>query len=299
MGQLEDYRLFLEVVDNQGISKAADKLGIVKSAVSRRLARLEDRLGSRLITRNARQWVLTEAGQVLYDRAQNLVTEADDISSEFRQEQQVNSGQITLSVPLHFGINVLAPALLDFTRMYPQIHLNVDFTDRFTDLVENRIDLAIRISRLKDSSLIARKLGKARHMICASPAYLNTAPKIEVPKDLQGHKILNFGRARRFKWTLISPKGKEDHIALTASMNSDNGAFLAMAARDGQGLVLAPEFILQPYLSDQSLVPVLTRYRLSSFGIYAVYPEVRHLHRRVRMLLDFLVDHALIRKLRA
>ncbi len=299
MGQLEDYRLFLEVVDNQGISKAADNLGIVKSAVSRRLAQLEDRLGSRLITRNARQWVLTEAGQVLYDRAQHLVTEADDITSEFRHEQQVTGGQITLSVPLHFGVNVLAPALLEFARMYPQIHLNVDFTDRFTDLVENRIDLAIRISRLKDSSLIARKLGEARHLICASPAYLNTAAPIGRPKDLQGHKILTFGRAKRFKWTLITPKGKEEHVALTAAMNSDNGAFLAMAARDGQGLVLAPEFILAPYLSDASLVPVLDHYRLSTFGIYAVYPETKHLHRRVRLLLDFLVDHPSIRTLRA
>lgn len=288
MGQLEDYRLFVQVVESQSISKAATKLGIVKSAVSRRLSQLEDTLETVLIARTARQWSVTDSGQVLYERAIRIIAEIDDVNAVLRNQRSVERGPIQIAVPLHFGMDFLSPALLEFAQKYPQIHLTADFSDRMVNLAEEKYDISIRISQLQDSSLIAKKLGEVSHVLCASPAYLEQAPALTTLDDLKQHRLLQFGPAKRFKWTFLDARRREFHVALTSTLNSNNGQFLAEAAKDGQGIVRLPEFLVQQEIDAGRLVTVLDGFTQHVFGMYALYPETRHLPHQVRLLLDFM-----------
>ncbi len=288
MGQIEDFKLFVQIVDNAGISKTAARLGIAKSAISRRLSLLEAQLGTNLIIRSARQWYLSEAGQQLYQRASTIISDMDDIYAELGQQNCVEHGKIRVAVPLHFGLNVLGPALLEFSNAYPSLHLSVDFSDRMVNLVEERYDLAVRISHLKDSSLISKKIGEITHVFCASPDYLARSAKINELNDLKQHDILQSGSAQRFKWGAYSPEGKKTSVSLTSRMNSDNGQFLVDAAKQGHGIIKLPTFFIREELNNKTLVKVLGHYSQEPFGIYALYPETRHLARRVRLLLDFL-----------
>ena len=288
MGQLEDFRLFVHIVDNGGISKTAASLGIAKSAISRRLSQLESRMGVNLIVRSARQWYLSEAGKQLYQRASSILLDMDDIYAELGRQNCVEHGNIRISVPLHFGLNVLSAALLEFSTLYPKVHLTVDFNDRMVNLVEERYDLSVRISQLKDSSLISKKIGEISHVICASPDYLNNAEKIKDLDDLKRHQILQFGPAKKFRWSADNSNGKPVNVSLTSSMNSDNGQFLVNAAKQGLGIIKLPIFFVQAELNQGTLVKALENFIHEPFGIYALYPETRHLPRRVRLLLDFL-----------
>lgn len=288
MGQIEDFRLFVQIVDNAGISKTAASLGIAKSAISRRLSLLETQMGTNLIVRSARQWYLSEAGQQLYQRASIILSDMDDIYSELSQHHCVERGKIRISLPLHFGLNVLGPALLEFANMHPTVHLSVDFSDRMVNLVEERYDLAVRISQLKDSSLISKKIGEITHVFCASPDYLARTEQINDLDDLKRHDILQSGSAQRFKWRAFCPEGKKTSVSLTSRLNSDDGQFLVDAAKQGLGIINLPKFFVQKELNSGVLVSLLENYTHEPFGIYALYPETRHLARRVRLLLDFL-----------
>lgn len=293
MGQFEDYRMFVQVVESESISKAAAKLGIVKSAVSRRLSQMEDTLGTVLITRTARQWAITDAGQVLFERAIRIIAEVDDTNAILRNEHSVERGPIQIAMPLHFGMDFLSPALLEFARKYPQIHLTADFSDRMVNLAEEKYDISIRISQLQDSSLISKKLGEVAHVFCASPTYLAQAPELHTPQDLKQHKILQYGPSKRFKWVLLDARRREFQISLTSTLNSNNGQFLAEAVKDGQGITRLPEFLVQDALDAGTLVKVLEGYTQHIFGMYALYPETRHLPHRVRLLLDFMAQYCL------
>jgi DNA-binding transcriptional LysR family regulator len=291
MGQLEDLRAFVQIVEQESIGKAADSIGVAKSAMSRRLKTLEERLGTELIVRTTRQWSLTEAGRLFYERAAGIVTEVNETEAEIRNQRSTLSGEIRLSVPLQFGSIVLSAALIDFTEAYPDIHFIVDFTDRFVNLVEENYHLAIRISELRDSTLISRKLANVSRIICASPQYLTENPTIALPADLKDHKILQFGNAKRPKWTMTSPDSKEVSVALKAHMNSDNGEFLLTAAKRGKGVFRGPDFLFRQALDEEDLVQVLPDYQRKPLGVYALYPETKFLPRRVRVFIDFLVLH--------
>jgi DNA-binding transcriptional LysR family regulator len=288
MGQVEDLRMFLQIVEQESISKAAEHFGIAKSAASRRLSKLEDLLGVVLITRTARQWHLSEAGRLLYDRALKVVSEVDDIHAELRHDNRIERGPIRLTVPLQFGMSFLNPVLLEFTDAHPQIHMTVDFSDRFADLIEENYDLAIRISRLKDSSLISRKLTDVARVFCASPDYLQSAPTLQVPQDLKNHSVIQYGVSRRFKWAFSGAGAKDAVVSLSSKMNTNNAQFLIAAARAGKGIIQVPEFLVKTDIGRGNLVVVLKDYAQEPLGMYALYPETRHLPHRVRVLLDFL-----------
>ena len=289
MGQLEDLRAFVQIVEHESIGKAAEAAGIAKSAMSRRLRLLEERMQSVLIVRTTRRWALTEAGRQYHERGLGIVQAYDEFESDVRDEVREPKGEIRLSVPLYFGKATLTSPLLDFATRYPEVRLNIDFTDRMVDVIGEHYDLVVRVSSLADSSLIARKLCETRHVLCASPEHLASAPAIVTPEDLRSHRLLTYGPSRRFKWSFGDTGGKELSVSLTASMNSFDGGFLVDAAERALGVVRLPDFMVREPLAAGRLVRVLERYELEPRGVFVVYPTSRYLPQRTRALVDFLL----------
>lgn len=291
MGRLEDLSAFVTLSESESLSHAARRLGVAKSAVSRRLAQLENRYETTLITRTGRQWQLTDTGRSLLDSARSLVDGADELDRDLRGESQAARGPIRVSLPLQFGNVFLTPVLLSFVEEYPDIHLTADFSDRFVDMVEERYDLAIRIGKPTESGAIMRKLSELTLMLYASPDYLSTAPELETPRDLKSHKIAHYNSLTRFQWTLTDEQGGDESVLLRSSVNSDNAQFLVKAAIAGLGIVRLPGFLVQEAVDRGELVRVLRGYTAAHFNIYALYPETRRLTNRVRTFLDYLVAH--------
>ncbi len=290
MGQLEDLHAFVQIVEHESIGKAAAAMGIAKSAMSRKLRLLEERMQTELIVRTTRQWALTEAGRQYYERGLNVVIAFQELDKTVQSERGDLAGVIRMSVPLYFGKSVLTQPLLEFAEAHPDVHLKIDFSDRMVDVVRENYDFVVRIANLPDSSLIARKLCEAQHVFCASAKYLEASPALNTLHDLQHHKIIQFGPSQRFKWTAKTPTGKMESVSLSASLNSDDGAFLIDAATQGLGVTRVPDFMVEAALKSGELVRVLEHSKPDPKGIFAVYPATKYLPARTRALLDFLVS---------
>ena len=206
MGQIEDLRLFVQVVASGSISKAAGELGIAKSAVSRRLSLLVDRYGTRLIDRSPGHWDLPEPGRELFQRASRVVSDVDDIEDDFLSSGTAPSGPLSISIPRDFGHGFLNAALIDFQARHADIQLTVDFDDRLVDLARENYDFAIRITQTRPEDAIALKLGTVEHCLFASPDYLRQHPAPQSIDDLQQHRLLHFGWARRTVWEFQTQK---------------------------------------------------------------------------------------------
>lgn len=289
MGQIEDIRAFVQIVEHGSLGKAAEQAGIAKSAMSRKLRLLEERMQTVLIVRTTRQWSLTEAGRQYYERGLGVIHTVDEFEAHVRHEHLEFKGEIRVSVPLYFGKISLTLPILEFSKNHPEVQLNVEFSDRLVDVIGEHFDLVVRISELQDSSMIARKLCQTRHVICASPDYIANTTAITEPHDIQAHRIIQFGSSKRPKWTFTSPKGKDVVVPLTAAMNSHDGAFLIDAAEQGLGIVRVPDFIAKSSLDSGRLVQILKPYDIKPLGIYIVYPEARYLPHRTRALMEFLL----------
>jgi DNA-binding transcriptional LysR family regulator len=288
MGQAENLRAFVAIVENESIGKAAEQAGIAKSAMSRKLRLLEEQLQTELITRTTRQWELTEAGRQYFDKSVQIIAAMDEAGASIRVEKRDLIGDIRVTVPLHFGKLVLAPLLLDFAELNPGLRLNVDFSDRAADLIGEHYNLAVRIGRLSDSSMIAKKLYETCHMYCASPEYLAKHAQVERPEDLKQHNILQFGHAHRFSWQ-FSPAAKSGSVKLSSVLNSDSGDFLISAAKRGHGIVRMPDFLAKPAIASGELTQILSQFAPVPLGVYIVYPASHHLPARVRALIDYLI----------
>lgn len=291
MGQIEDLRAFVRIVEQGSIGKAAEQTGIAKSAMSRKLRLLEERMQAVLIARTTRQWALTEAGREYYERGLGVITAFDEFEAQVRNENVDIRGEIKLSVPLYFGKVSLSAHLLAFTKQHPGVHLNVEFNDRLVDVIDEHFDLVVRISELQDSSLIARKLCETRHVYCASPAYIAANASINEPNDIRNHRIIQFGSSKRPKWDFTATSGKKITVPLSASMNSHDGAFLIEAAEQGLGIVRVPDFLVKPSLDSGRLVQLLKPFELKPQGIFIVYPTTRYLPYRTRELMEYLLEN--------
>jgi DNA-binding transcriptional LysR family regulator len=290
MGQLEDMQVFVRIVEAGSITKAAGQLNLAKSAVSKRLNDLENRLGSKLISRTTRTSSLTEAGQQYYQRVQLLLGEVDLLNGDMARENKVLTGSLKLAVPLTFGVTHLTPAIDLFMRQHPELSIELDFSDRKVDLIEGGYDLAFRIGSLPDSSLKARKIAPIKHVICASPDYLKRQGIPENPAQLKHHKIL-----KRPGWPLAGMplwdlEGQKHLVNGQSSLIANNGNAMTMLALTGHGIIMLPTFYVWESLQRGDLVPILENYSLTTMNAYAVYPTTRYLPRKVRSLIDFLVE---------
>jgi len=288
LGQIEDLRLFVLVVENGSITKAADKLRIAKSAVSRRLGLLEERFGKKLIDRAPGAWSVTETGHELYQRALRLVGDAEEIEDDFVNASADLTGPLSLSVPRDFGIAFLNPMLVTFKERHPEIQLTVDFDDRRVDLARENYDFAIRISPELEGTRSEMRIGTVQHRLYASQNYLKAHSKPRVLADLGQHQLLNYGAARRAVWDFGSIKGKPLRFEFHPFLNSNSGVFLLEATLDGLGICRLPSFITSGARAAGQLVPVLPEMAIPDWGIYLVHAEDRRHNRRMRLFTEAL-----------
>ena len=290
MGQLNEMQAFVRVVEAGSITKAAEQLGLAKSGVSRRLAELESRLGVRLMNRTTRRSSLTEAGQDFYDGAVKLLADVSELNATTADTNSCLEGMFKLAVPLSFGLLHLTPAIDEFLQAHPDLKINIDFSDRHIDLVEQGVDLAIRIADLDDSTLHARRICPIRIMLCASPDYLERYGTPATPADLKNHRLLQYDIGSGTVIRLEDKKGRTHVIHTHPRIVANNGDFLRDMAMAGRGITLTPAFIAWEAVAAGRLVPIMKEYCPKQLSAYAVYPQTRYLSRRTRVFIDFLVE---------
>ncbi len=296
MGQIEDLRFFVQIVEAGGISKAASSLNIAKSALSRRLSLLEDRYESKLIERAPGVWTITQTGEELYQRAIRAVGEVDEIDADFMSLSADLSGPLSVSLPREFGLGYLTDALIKFKTSYPDIMLTIDFDDRHVDLSFENYDLAIRISPSEDESALDHLIGTAEHGLYASKIYLARHGSPSELKDLPAHQLLYFGNARRASWTFLDDRSKPQSIEFQPFLNSNSGTFLMEATIEGLGITRMPYFVVRQALDRGDLVPVLPDLRHPTWHIHLLYSQNRRLNRRMRAFADEITNACLTLK---
>lgn len=290
MNRFENMSVFIRVVESGSISGAADRLGVAKSAVSRRLKELEEHLGVELFHRTTRKMNLTDTGKTFYHQSVRIlddVLEAELSTSQAHGELQ---GSLKVALPLSFGLMHLAPAINEFLLSHPQVEFDLDFSDREVDLMQEGFDLAIRIADLPDSSLIARRLAPIQTIMCASPAYLEQMGIPQLPDELIKHQCLVYSLLRDFEyWHLTDSKGNVIKTKIRPYLKASTGEFLRDVAVEGRGIVLIPTFIAYKEIERGTLVPLLEDYKTPQINAYAIYPQTRHLSQRVRAFVDLLI----------
>jgi DNA-binding transcriptional LysR family regulator len=290
MSKFEEIETFVRVAEAKSITRAAEQLHIAKSAVSRRLKDLEERLGVQLMTRTTRKLSLTDTGEALYQRSVSLLADWAETESATINAQAALSGIIRIAAPLSFGVAHLGSAILDFVEMHPNVDFDIDFSDRRTDLIAEGVDLAIRIGDLPDSSLIARKIAALSIVAVASPSYLEEHGVPQTPEDLKNLKELRYAYRSAAAWSYKAPDQSEGHVEMSPKLSATNGDFLRDAAVAGQGVLIEPRFIVYKNLENGSLLEILPDYEWPRLTAYAVYPPTRHLSVRVRAFVDFLIE---------
>lgn len=288
---LEGYATFTAVVDCGGFSAAAERLGLSKSAVSKQVSRLEERLGARLLNRTTRRLALTEAGQAFHQHALRILAEAEEAELAVSQLHASPRGLLRVSVPMSFGIQHLGPVLCPFLERYPDLTLEAAYDDRLVDLVAEGFDVAVRIARLADSSMIARKIAPCRRVAVASPDYVARRGMPRHPAELAGHETLLYTlQTTANTWTLVHTDGSRADVTLSGRLRVNNGDALRAAAVAGLGIIVTPTFIVGADLAAGRLVRVLPEWEADPIHVYAVYPPGRHLSVKVRAFVDFLAE---------
>ena len=293
MGQIEDLRLFVTIVETGSISKAADQLCIVKSAVSRRLNLLETRYASRLIDRDPGNWQVTPTGLELYQRAAQIVGEAEEIESDFTEATQKIAGSLNISIPRDFGVSFLNDTLIAFQKRYPEILLTIDFDDHIVDISRENYDFAIRITSELKQNVTGKKIGTTRHQLCASPSYLALHGTPATLEDLHDHDLLHFGSQKRVRWNFQATSGKAQFIEFQPAMNSNSGVFLLESCVRGMGIAMLPDFIFQRSVAAGDLVTILPNLIYPDWGIFLTHTEGRRLNRRMRLFAEAIEDACL------
>ncbi|MBW7851513.1 MAG: LysR family transcriptional regulator [Rhodospirillales bacterium] len=289
MDALAGMAVYAKVVEAHGFSAAARELGMSKSAVSKQVAALEARLGARLLNRTTRRLSLTDAGAVFHDRCLRLLADAEEAAAAVGSLQAEPRGLLRVNAPMSFGILHLAPAVPEFAARHPDITVDLTLNDRVVDLVEEGYDVAVRIARLPDSTLVARRLAPSRRLLCASPDYLARHGVPQRPADLKGHNCLLYTSAttRPEDWRFTGPDG-EVSVRVSGTLRANNGDVLRAAAVAGLGLALLPSFLAGPDLCAGRLRAVMPDYGDDGGAVYAVYPGGRYLSAKVRAFVDFL-----------
>lgn len=293
MDRFDEMRAFAAVVDAGSFVRAADALQVSKTAVSRLVADLEARLGMRLLHRTTRRLSLTPEGEVFHARCKELLDGVDAAEAEVTAGADEAVGVLRLNVPVSFGLLHLAPLWPAFLQQHPKVKLEVTLADRIVDLVDEGYDLAVRIARLPASTLVSRRIGSTRLVLCASPEYLRRHGTPANPDEIARHTVFSYTLlASGDTWHFDGPAGQASAVSVkvTPTLRSNSGDTCVAAALAHQGIVLQPSFMVGQHLRSGALVEVLPTYRAAELGIYAVYPSRRHLLPKVRVMVDFLVQ---------
>lgn len=292
MDHLTAIQAFSQVVESGSFSKAAERLGLSTSATSRHVAELEAHLQTRLLNRTTRKVSLTEGGRAYYERVVQLLADLDEAEQEASRAAVVPRGVIKLTTAVNFGVRHVGPAIAAFLAKHTEVRFDVSLSDRVVDLVEEGFDLGIRIGTAGPHNVVARKLGETRIVPCASSDYLARHGTPQVPEDLARHNCFTYEYVTpRNVWTFRDADGRERPVRVGGNLHSNNGDILAEAAARGAGIVFEPAFIVGPEVRAGRLVPLLQDFAPSPLPIYAVYSSRKHLSAKVRLFIDFLVEH--------
>ncbi len=287
MDRLDEISAFIAVADARSFTQAARRLEVSPAQVSKLVARLEDRLGARLLNRTTRDVSLTDTGRAFQDRARTILDDFQSLESSVR-EQSGPRGLLRISAPVTFGAAELAPALLEFAAAYPEVSLDVSSTDRMVNLVEEGFDVAVRIGQLDDSSLVARKLAAVRLVTCAAPDYLAGAGAPATPEDLAAHEaIIDTNAADPAVWRFRQGAARLD-VRVQGRLRFSGAQTCVAAASAGFGVTRAPAFAAAQDLRAGRLKALLCNYEPEVIHVHAVYPHARHLAPKVRAFVDFL-----------
>lgn len=288
MDKYQEMRVFTAVAEAGSFVSAADALGMSKAAVSRYVSDLEARLGVRLMHRTTRKLSLTGEGEVFLARSREILASIEASELELSTRADTATGSLKVSVPVSFGIRHLAPLWGKFLDRHPRVSLDVQLADRVIDLVEEGFDLAVRIARLPDSSLVSRKLASTRLVLCASPDYLERRGVPRHPRELAQHDVVGYSLfSTGDQWQFTGPEGAVA-VKVRPRLWTNNGDTCVAASVRGAGIQLQPTFLVAGELASGQLVEVLPRFRSIELGIYAVYPTRKFVLPKVRALVDHL-----------
>lgn len=282
---------FAAVVEKGSFTAAAEALGISKPVVSKQVSQLEQHLGVQLLQRTTRRLHLTEAGEVFARYSQQIVADAKEAEQSVLPLQSEPQGTLRITAPESLAMSMLPEALLGFQLRFPKVELDIRISGRFVDLVEEGIDVALRVGELKDSSMIARRLMSCHFRVYGSPVYWKRHGIPNHPNELRTHNCLVYSKSPKpDTWIFKKRNGENISVKITGNLRSDAGRLLLGAVIDGQGIMTAPSYMAAKAVKEGRLEAVLEDYSLSPIGLYAIYPQSKHISTKVRAFVDYLVD---------
>jgi DNA-binding transcriptional LysR family regulator len=287
-----EIELFVQVAETGSIGRAAQALALSNAAASRHLSALEQRLGARLVERNTRRLYLTDTGQEFFSRAKNILAELRDAESAVNATALDPAGTLRITASLSFSLQHVAPLLREYTRRYPKVTVHVEAANRYLDIIDNNIDVAIRTREIEpDSNITIRRLAETRRILAAAPRYLAEHGFPASLEDLHKHKLLIYTHAHKPNELRFTRDGQTTTVTVKGLLESNDGQILRTAALDGLGILVQPSYIVYPDIVAGRLVPVLDDWDLPRLTINLAYPSRKHLSAKVRSFIDFVAEH--------
>jgi DNA-binding transcriptional LysR family regulator len=285
MDQLSLLRTFAAVAEAGQFAKAADRLGLSRAMASKHVMDLEAHLGARLFNRTTRRVRLTDTGAAYLEKCRDILAALDEANREVSAQAQEPVGRLRISAPMSLGQSRLAPVIAAYAKKYPRVSVELSLTDRVVDLVEEGFDLAVRVGRLADSSLISRRIGSVRIHFCASPDYLSAHGRPAAPQDLSAHDCLQYSYVSGWDFLI---DGRLTSVQTRGRVQCNNGDALCRMAVAGAGIVGLPDFIVAPFIENGRLAPVLAEFAPQPLGIFVLHTTQRHVPLKLRTMVDFL-----------
>ena len=294
MDRWTEIELFVQVSETGSLSRAAEALDLSNAAASRHLSALEARLGARLVERNTRRLYLTDTGQEFYSRAKNILADLNDAESAVNATALNPSGVLRITASLSFCLHHVAPMLGSYTSAYPNVTVHLEAANRYLDIIDNNIDVAIRTREMEpDSNITIRRLAETRRILAASPGYFAKHGTPKTLDDLQHHKMLIYTHANNPDELRFTKDGKTSTVTVKGVLDANDGQILRVAALDGLGILVQPSYIVYDDIVAGRLVPVLDDWDLPRLTINLAYPSRKHLSAKVRTFIDFMAAHFL------
>lgn len=291
MDTLDGLKTVIAVVETSSFTAASDRLGMSKALVSKYVNEVEKELGIRLFNRTTRQLALTEAGKRYYEQAVILLEQFSAMVDNVTDEQSSPRGLLRISAPVTFGEMKLAPLLTEFSQLYPDLKIELILTNNAIDMLEEAIDVRLRIGGVDDSNMIARHLKTFPLVLSASPGYLSKYGLPKTPQQIADHACIIDSNFRIGKqWPFISPNGSSETINVSSAMAANSPQAVREMAIAGGGIAMVPDFIVEDAIETGQLTPVLPNYTTLEFGLYAIYPHRKYIAKKVRCFLDFALE---------
>ncbi len=292
MDRFSEMALFVQVAETGSLSRAAEALGLSNAAASRHLSALEERLGARLVERNTRRLYLTEPGQEFLRRSKALLADLAEAESAVNASTLNPTGTLRITASLSFSMQHIAPLLPEYTRRYPNVTVHVETANRYLDLIDNNIDVAVRTREQEpDSNITIRRLAETRRILTASPGYISRMGRPKGVEDLPRHQLLIYTYANNPHELRFTREGETTVLPVKGLVESNDGQVLRAAALEGLGILVQPTYIVYDDIVAGRLVPLLDDWDLPRLTINLAYPSRKHLTAKVRTFIDFLAEH--------